>query len=51
MTYLAFSRQVLRGMALEAQNNHADARALWLQLIPLAQAAVPAAAARPGGRR
>jgi hypothetical protein len=38
MTYLAFSRQVLRGMAMEAQNDHAGARALWLQLVPLAQA-------------
>jgi hypothetical protein len=37
MTYLAFSRQVLRGMALEAQKNHADARALWLQMVPLAR--------------
>jgi hypothetical protein len=37
MTYLAFSRQVLRGMALEAQNDRAGARALWLQLVPLAQ--------------
>ena len=37
MTYLAFSRQVLRGMALEAQKNRAGARALWLQLIPLAR--------------
>ncbi|HZZ89536.1 MAG TPA: hypothetical protein VFE13_14495, partial [Caulobacteraceae bacterium] len=33
MTWLAFSRQMLRGMALEAQKDRAGARALWLQLI------------------
>lgn len=37
MTYLAFSRQVLRGMALEAQKDRAGARALWLAMVPLAQ--------------
>jgi hypothetical protein len=37
MTYLAFSRLVLRGVALEAQNDRAGARALWLQMIPLAR--------------
>ncbi|HWF76137.1 MAG TPA: hypothetical protein VN694_03080, partial [Caulobacteraceae bacterium] len=39
MSDLAFSRFMLRGMALEAQNNHAAARALWLQMIPLARPA------------
>ncbi|HEX4179482.1 MAG TPA: hypothetical protein VHY32_01700 [Caulobacteraceae bacterium] len=37
MTYLDFSRQVLRGLALEAAKDPAAARALWLQLIPAAQ--------------
>ena len=37
MNNLAFSRQVLRGEALEAQKNWANARRLWLQLIPLAK--------------
>jgi hypothetical protein len=39
MDELAFSRFVLRGMALEAQNNHAAARALWQQMLPLARPA------------
>ena len=39
MNDLAFSRFVLRGMALEAQGNRAAARALWLQMIPLARPA------------
>ena len=39
MNDLAFSRQVLRGLALGAQKNFAGARSLWLQLIPLARPA------------
>src|SRR6201999_702364 len=39
MSNLAFSRQVLRGLAMEAQKNFAGARGLWLQLIPLARPA------------
>ena len=37
MTYLAFSRQVLRGLALEQTGDHAGAHALWLGLMPLAR--------------
>jgi hypothetical protein len=33
MIYLGFSRQVLRGQALEATGDHAGARALWLALM------------------
>lgn len=36
MTYLEFSRQVLRGLALEAAKDNPGARKLWLQLIPAA---------------
>src|SRR6185312_3687229 len=39
MNDLAFSRLVLRGMALEARGERAEARALWLQMIPLARPA------------
>jgi hypothetical protein len=39
MTSLAFSGQVLRGLAMESQKNFAGARALWLQLIPAARPA------------
>ncbi|HEY1750018.1 MAG TPA: hypothetical protein VGG29_02065 [Caulobacteraceae bacterium] len=39
MSGLAFSRQVLRGMAIEAQKDRAGARALWLRMIPLARPA------------
>jgi len=39
MDDLAFSRQVLRGLALEGRRDFAGARALWLQLIPLARPA------------
>jgi hypothetical protein len=37
MSYLEFSRQVLRGLALEAAKDPAGARALWLRLLPQAQ--------------
>jgi hypothetical protein len=37
MTYLEFSRQVLRGLALEAAKDKTHARELWLQLLPVAQ--------------
>jgi hypothetical protein len=37
MSNLEFSRQVLRGMALEAAKDPAGARMLWLQLLPLAR--------------
>jgi hypothetical protein len=33
MTYLEFSRQVLRGLALEASNDRAGAREAWLLLM------------------
>jgi len=33
MTYLDFSRLVLRGLALEATRDHIGARALWLKLL------------------
>jgi hypothetical protein len=39
MSNFVFSQQVLRGQALEAQKNFAGARALWLQMIPLARPA------------
>jgi hypothetical protein len=39
MDDLAFSRQVLRGLALEGQHDFAGARTLWLQLMPLARPA------------
>ena len=39
MTSFAFSQQVLRGLALEQQKDFAGARALWLQLMPLARPA------------
>ena len=39
MTSFVFSQQVLRGQAMEAQKNFAGARALWLQMIPLARPA------------
>ena len=34
MTYLDFSRLILRGLALEATKDHAGARKLWLSLLP-----------------
>ncbi|MBX9754006.1 MAG: outer membrane assembly lipoprotein YfiO [Pseudomonadaceae bacterium] len=37
LNYLSFSQQSLRGFALEAQQDWADAQALWLQLLPLAK--------------
>jgi hypothetical protein len=37
VTYLDFSRLVLRGVALEAKNDHAAARKLWLELLPAAK--------------
>ena len=37
MSYLAFSAQVLKGLALEALHRPAAARAQWLTLIPLAE--------------
>jgi hypothetical protein len=37
MSFLEFSRQTLRGFALEAKGDWAGAQALWLQLIPLAK--------------
>ncbi|WP_426153478.1 outer membrane assembly lipoprotein YfiO [Pseudomonas sp. DC3000-4b1] len=39
LDYLAFSQQVLRGLALEAQGDRAAGQALWLKLI--AQATAP----------
>jgi hypothetical protein len=39
MTSLVFSQQVLRGLSLESQKDFAGARALWLQLMPLARPA------------
>jgi hypothetical protein len=39
MNDLAFSQLILRGLAMEAQKNFAGARALWLQMIPLARPA------------
>ncbi len=37
MSFVEFSRQTLRGFALEAKGDWAGAQALWLQLIPLAK--------------
>jgi hypothetical protein len=37
MSYLEFSRQVLRGLALEAKKDWAGARQQWLALTPLAR--------------
>jgi hypothetical protein len=37
LNYLAFSQQMLRGLALEANQDSKDAQALWLQLMPLAK--------------
>jgi hypothetical protein len=37
MTSFVFSQQVLRGLAMERQKDFAGARALWLQLAPLAR--------------
>lgn len=37
MTYLDFSRLVVRGLALEATRDHPGARKLWLSLVPLAK--------------
>jgi hypothetical protein len=37
MTYLEFSRQLLRAMALEETGDHTAARALWLALMPVAR--------------
>jgi len=37
MTYLDFSRLVLRGQALEAGNDYPAARKLWLSLLPVAR--------------
>lgn len=37
MTYLDFSRLVLRGLALEATKDRLAARKLWLSLVPLAK--------------
>lgn len=35
--YLAFSQQMLRGLAMEARQDWKSAQALWLQLLPLAK--------------
>lgn len=35
--YLAFSQQMLRGLALEASQDWKQAQTLWLQLLPLAK--------------
>ena len=37
MSYLGFSRQVLRGLALEETGDRAAAHALWLSLMPAAR--------------
>ncbi|MGR0480311.1 MAG: outer membrane assembly lipoprotein YfiO [Candidatus Electronema sp. V4] len=37
MTYLDFSRLMLRGLALEAGKDHLAARKLWLQMLPAAK--------------
>ena len=37
MTYLDSSRLMLRGLALEATNEHLAARKLWLQMLPAAK--------------
>jgi hypothetical protein len=36
-TYLAFSRAMLRGLALEAKGDHPQAQALWVKLVSSAQ--------------
>ena len=43
VTYLDFSRLVLRGLALEATGDHGAARKLWLELVPLAKEPLRAA--------
>lgn len=37
MTYLDFSRLVLRGLALEAKNDYLGARTLWLRLLQVSR--------------
>ncbi|WP_191489292.1 outer membrane assembly lipoprotein YfiO [Pseudomonas sp. FEN] len=37
LDYLAFSQQMLRGLALEAKQDWSGAEALWLQLLPQAR--------------
>lgn len=37
MTYLDFSRLILRGLALEATKDHLAARKLWLKLLPISR--------------
>lgn len=37
LNYFAFSQQMLRGLALEANQDWKDAQTLWLQLMPLAK--------------
>jgi len=37
LNYLAFSQQMLRGLALQADQEWKEAQTLWLQLIPLAK--------------
>jgi hypothetical protein len=37
LTYLAFSAQMLRGLALESSQASGQAQALWLSLLPLAK--------------
>jgi hypothetical protein len=37
MTYLDFSRLILRGLALEATKDYSGARKLWLVLLPLSK--------------
>ncbi|MDG6400056.1 outer membrane assembly lipoprotein YfiO [Pseudomonas quasicaspiana] len=37
LNYLAFSQQMLRGLALEANQDSKDAQALWLKLMPQAK--------------
>lgn len=37
LDYLPFSQQMLRGLALEANQDSKGAQALWLQLLPLAK--------------
>jgi hypothetical protein len=45
---LEFSRQVLRGMALDANGEATQARALWKQLIPLTKQPLQSSAAQLG---
>jgi hypothetical protein len=40
LNYLAFSQQMLRGLALQADQEWKEAQALWVQLIPLAKLAL-----------